>query len=56
MLQWLYTYVASVYLDVAYVSHIYYKYFILMLRKFVMVSGVFANVSDACFKCFIWIF
>jgi hypothetical protein len=59
MLQWLYTYIdlfpmfhlyfwmyccKSVYLDVAYVSHISCKYFIWILRMFVMV-----------FKCFIYL-
>ena len=75
MLQWLYTYVASffsycficfpdacckcVYLDVAYVSHIYCKCFIWMLcmfcNGFKCLSGVLANVLDACFKCLIYL-
>ena len=46
-----------VYLNVAYVSHIYCKCLIWMLRMiyngFQVFSGVFATVSDACFKFFI---
>jgi hypothetical protein len=73
MLQWLYTYVVNlcsqcsiyfldvcckcVYLDVAYASHIYCKYFIWMLHMFAMVFkcffSVFAIVSHSCLKCFI---
>jgi hypothetical protein len=50
-------YCKCVYLDIAYVSHMWCKYFIWILRMFYMVfkcfSGVFASVSDAYFKCFI---
>jgi hypothetical protein len=44
-----------VYLDVAYISHIYYKCFIWMLRMFAMIPCVFVSVLDICFvfKCFI---
>jgi hypothetical protein len=43
------------------VFHMYVcKCFICMLHMFAMVfkcfSGVFASVSDACFKCFIYLF
>jgi hypothetical protein len=45
-----------VYLDVVYVSHICYKYFIWTLYMFAMafkyLAGVFASVSDVCCKCF----
>jgi hypothetical protein len=46
-----------VYLDVVYVSHIYCKCFILMLRifcnDFQVFLAVFASVSDTYFRCFI---
>ena len=54
ILQWLYTYVAS------FCSQYFIcffrrmcKVFIWMLQGFQVFSGVFAIISDACFKCFI---
>jgi hypothetical protein len=52
------TYVLSAFIWILYMFHIYVcKCFIWMLRMllqwFQVFSGVFASVSDACFKCFI---
>ena len=58
MLQVFYMHVASICFECFQVFHTYVcKCFIWMLHMFAMVfncfSGVFASVSDACFKCFI---
>jgi hypothetical protein len=44
-----------VYLDIVYVSHICCMCFICILCMFAMVSCVFSSVSEACFKCFIYL-
>jgi hypothetical protein len=50
------TYVASVYVDIAYVfthmMQVFYFNTTYVYNGFKCFSGVFANVSDACFICF----
>jgi hypothetical protein len=53
------TYVVSVfYVDVAYVLHmlqVFYLHVAYICNDFQVFLGVFGNVSNACFKCFIYL-
>jgi hypothetical protein len=44
-----------VYLDVAYVTHMLQVFYLDVVYVLQWFSCVFANVSDACFKCFVYL-